>query len=175
MSKPWRTLAIAAALWLGTENALAASAPEPRYGPCRAEHVSDGNTADLRCGAELVRVRLVHVATPARDETGYDEARRALHALLRGRELFLAFELPGRPTLDRDGLLRVYLYDHAGQNMNIAMVSLGWASYAATDGFDPLAARFQAAEREARAEQRAMWTVWAYTVGRGGPLGASER
>jgi len=175
MSWTLGSLALAAALWLGSADAHAASAPEPRYGPCRAEHVIDGNTADLRCGAELVRVRLVRVATPERGETGYDEAGRALHALLRGRELFLAFELPGRPTLDRDGLLRVYLYDHAGQNMNIAMLSLGWASYASSDGYDPLASRFQAAEREARAEQRAMWTVWAYTAGRGGPLGASER
>ena len=168
MSKPWRTLAIAAAFWLGAADAHAASAPEPRYGPCRAERVIDGNSADLRCGAELVRVRLANVSTPARGETGYDEARRALHALLRGRELFIAFEIPGRPALDRDGLLRVYLYDRADQNMNIAMVALGWATYAATDDFEPLAPRFHVAEREARAEQRAMWTVWTYTEGRAG-------
>jgi len=180
MSWKCRTLALVAVVFLGTTDALATSAPEPRYGPCRAEHVSDGDTADLRCGAELVRVRLIHVATPNRGETGYDEASRALRALLNGRELWLAFEIPGRPTLDRDGLLLVYLYDQAGQSMNIALVSLGWATYAATDGFDLLAARFQAAESEARAEQRSMWTVWACTVwactvGRGGPLGASER
>jgi len=175
MSMPWRTLALAAVVFLGTADAQAASAPEPRYGPCRAEHVVDGNTAELRCGVELVRVRLVDVATPKRGETGYDEAGRALRALLNGRELWLAFEIPGRPTLDRDGLLRVYLYDHAGQNMNIALVSLGWASYAATEGYDPLASRFQLAEREARAEQRAMWSVWAYTVGRGDPRDARER
>ena len=170
MSKPWKTLAIAAALWLATAAARAASAPEePRYGPCRAETVIAGDTADLRCGAELVRVRLVDVATPKRGETGYDEAGRALRALLNGRELFIAFELPGRPTLDRDGILRAYLYDAAGRNLNIALVSLGWATYAASDGLDPLAARFQAAEREARAEQRAMWSVWTYTEGRAGP------
>ena len=169
MSIPWRTLALAAALWLGTADADAASAPEPRYGPCRAERVIAGDTADLRCGAEIVRVRLLDVATPKPGETGYDEAGRALRALLNGRELFIAFELPGRPTLDRDGVLRVYMYDAAGRNMNIALVSLGWASYAATNEYDPLAARFEAAEREARAEQRAMWTVWTYTEGRAGP------
>ncbi len=160
------SLALAAVVFLCSANAHAASAPEPRYGPCRAEHAIDGSTADLRCGAELVRVRLVHVATPAPGETGYDEARRALRALLNGRELFIAFESSGRPTLDRDGLLLVYLYDQVGQNMNIALVSLGWASYAATDGDDPLARRFQHAEREARAERRAMWSVWTYTVWR---------
>jgi endonuclease YncB( thermonuclease family) len=62
----------------------------------------------------------------------------------------------------------VFLYDRAGQNMNIAMVSLGWAAYAASDGFDPLEARFLLAERDARAEQRAMWSVWTYTEGRAG-------
>ncbi|MEX2207469.1 MAG: thermonuclease family protein [Myxococcota bacterium] len=170
MSKPWRTLALAAALWLAWTHAHAASANEPRYGPCRAERVIDGSSAELRCGAELVRVRLVDVVTPERGTTGWDEARRALHALLRGRELFIAFEIPGRPTLDRDGLLRVYLYDRAQQNMNIAMVALGWATYAATpEGLDPLASRFRAAERQARAEQRAMWTVWTYAEGRAGP------
>lgn len=157
-------LLLAAAVFPGT-----APAAEPRYGPCRAERAIDGGSADLRCGAELVRVRLVNVAAPARGETGHDEARRALHALLRGRELFIAFEIPGKPTLDRDGQLRVFLYDRAEQNMNIAMVALGWASYAAADGSDPLASRFMAAEREARAEQRALWTVWTYVAGRAGP------
>jgi endonuclease YncB( thermonuclease family) len=170
MSKPWKTLALAAALWLAATHARAAAANEPRYGPCRAERAMSGSSAELRCGAELVRVRLVNVVTPARGATGWDEARRALHALLRGRELFLAFEIPGRPTLDRDGLLRVYLYDRAEQNMNIAMVALGWATYAAmADGLDPLASRFFAAELEARAEQRAMWTVWTYAEGRATP------
>jgi endonuclease YncB( thermonuclease family) len=169
MSKPWKTLAIAAALWLASFAAQAASAPEPRYGPCRAERALDGSSAELRCGAELVRVRLVNVATPARGETGWDEARRALHALLRGRELFIAFEIPGRPTLDRDGHVRVYLYDRADQNMNIAMVALGWATYAATDDSDPLASRFELAEREAHAQLRALWTVWTWTAGRAEP------
>ena len=170
-----KPLALAAALWLGSVDANAAPAAEPRYGPCRAERVVDGNTADLQCGAEIVRVRLVHVASPQTGETGHGEASAALRALLHGRELWIAFEIPGRPTLDSDGLLLVYLYDHAGQNMNVALVSLGWASYAATNGYDPLAANFAVAEREARAEQRAMWTVWAYTVGAGGPSDARER
>jgi endonuclease YncB( thermonuclease family) len=102
-------------------------------------------------------VRLVHVASP-QPEAGTKPD--ALRALLNGRELWLAFERPGQPTLDRDGVLLVYLYDGAGQNLNIALVSLGWASYAATDGDDPLASRFHAAQREAHSEQRAMWTVW---------------
>jgi endonuclease YncB( thermonuclease family) len=169
------SLALAAALWLGAADARAASAPEPRYGPCRAERVIDGNTADLRCGTEVLRVRLVHVASPQPGETGHDEAGRALRALLHARELWLGFEPSGRPTLDGEGRLLVYLYDRAGQNLNVALVSLGWASYAATDGDDPLAANFQVAERDARAGQRAMWSVWAYTAGRGGPSDASER
>jgi len=175
MSWTTKSLALAAALWLGSASAYAASEAEPRYGPCRAERVIDGNTVDLQCGAEIVRVRLVHVASPQPGETGHEEAGAALRALLHGRELWLAFESSGRPTLDPDGTLLVVLYDHAGQNMNVALVSLGWASYAATTGDDPLAENFAAAEREARAEQRAMWTVWAYTVGGGGPLDARER
>ncbi len=142
--------------------AFPASAAEPRYGPCRAERTRDGNTAELRCGEELVAVRLARVATPANGEAGHDETRRALHALLRGRELYIAFATPGRPTLDRDGTLLAYLYDSAGQNMNVAMIALGWGAYAAADEGDPLAPRFRAAELEARAEQRALWTIWTY-------------
>ncbi len=173
-------LAIAVALWLGSADAHAAGAAEPRYGPCRAETVIAGNTADLRCGTEVVRVRLIHVVSPEPGETGADEAGRALRALLHGREVWIAFASPGHPTLDRsrldrDGALLAYLYDHAGQNLNIALVFLGWATYAATEPDDPLAARFIAAEREARAEQRAMWSVWAYTVGGGDPRDVRER
>jgi endonuclease YncB( thermonuclease family) len=147
---------LAAGVFPGT-----ARAAEPRYGPCRAQQARDGNTVELRCGEESVRVRLAGVATPKDGEAGCDETRRALHALLRGRELYIAFATPGRPTLDRDGTLLAYLYDGAGQNMNVAMVALGWGAYAASDA-DPLSARFEAAERVARAEQRALWTIWTY-------------
>lgn len=168
---------VALALWLGFAAAgtRADSLPEPRYGPCRTEHVIDGNTVDLRCGAEGLRVRLVNLSSPKEGDTGYSEATRALRALLRARDLYLAFATPGQPTLDRDGLLLVHLYDRAGQNLNVALVSLGWAAYTPPVGADPHALQFTTAEREARTEQRAMWTVWAYTVGRGDPGDASDR
>ncbi len=157
-------LLLAAIVFLGTTAPFEASAAEPRYGPCRAAQAQDGNTAELRCGQELLRVRLAGVATPKAGEAGADETRRALHALLRGRELYIAFAIPGRPVLDRDGALVAYLYDGGGQNMNVAMVALGWGAYAAADGDDPLAPRFRAAERVARAEQRALWTIWSYAA-----------
>lgn len=169
MSSTPRTFTLILAVLLGAASARADSSPEPRYGPCRAERVIDGATLDVRCGAERVRVRLLGLAPPGAGETGHSEAARAVRALLRGRELFLAFETPGLPTLDRDGLLRVYLYDRAAQNLNVAIVSLGWAAYAPGSAPDPLALHFEAAERQARAEQRAMWTVWVYNAGRGDP------
>jgi endonuclease YncB( thermonuclease family) len=175
MTRTLGTVTLALAFGLGSAAAHAESPPEPRYGPCRAEHVLDTGTVDVRCGVERLRVRLLHVAPPQAGDTGYSEATRALRALLSGRELFLAFASPGQPTLDRDGVLLVHLYDRAGQNLNIALVSFGWAAYAPSNAPNPLALQFQAAEREARAEQRAMWTVWAYTVGRGDPRDASDR
>jgi endonuclease YncB( thermonuclease family) len=174
MARKWMSVALALAFFVVSAGAIAESLPEPRYGPCRAERTLDGATAELICGVERVRVRLLHVAPPHDGETGHAEAARGLRALLRGREIFLAFATPGQPTLDRDGTLLVQLYDRAGQNLNVALVSLGWAAYTASGGPDPLALHFQAAEREARAEQRAMWSVWAYTVGRGDPGDASQ-
>ncbi len=169
MASKIRAFALALAFLIAPAPAQADSIPEPRYGPCRAERAIDAATVDLRCGVERVRVRLSSLAPPRPGDTGYSEATRAVRALLQGRELYLAFVVPGQPTLDRDGVLLVQLYDRAGQNLNVALVSLGWAGYAPATAPDPLAPQFQAAEREARAEQRAMWSVWVYTAGRGDP------
>lgn len=173
MSRRSKALVVTIALCLGPVDARAES--EPLRGPCRTEGVIDGITAELRCADGLVRVRLIHLASPRPGEAGYTEAARALRALLAPRELWLGIARSDSPRHAAESPLGVVLYDRAGQNLNVVLVSLGWARYAGTEGDDPLEANFAIAEREARSEQRAMWSVWAYTVGRGEPRAASER
>lgn len=135
-------------------------------GPCSAERVVSGERVDLRCGTELVRVRLAGIAAPRPGSAGYTEAGRALRELLRERALTVEVASPADRTPERDGRVPAYLRDGAGQNLNVAMVLLGWATYAAADDDGRLARNFELAESEARREQRAMWSVWPVTAER---------
>jgi len=135
----------------------------PLAGPCLAIRARDGDSADLRCGGALVRVRLRNVSAPRPGEVGYTEATRALAELLRARELWLA--LDEASPRDASGRRLVYLYDRKGANLNIELVSLGWATYAADGDTGHFDQSFRAAETEARSEHRALWTVWSVSAG----------
>ena len=140
-----------------------ADAP-PRVGPCRLLRVPDSDAADLACGRELVRVRLRNVAAPAPGQVGHAEAARALAELLRARELYLAADPASGPAPAPGGRRLAYVYDARGANLNVAFVLLGWATYSADAGSSRLEASFRAAEREARSERRALWTVWSVSA-----------
>lgn len=157
----------AVSLWLNAGDARASGAEAAYYGPCYAQRVVTGDSADVRCGDEVVRVRLLDVAAPGPSEIGHDEARRALQQLLSGRNLWLGFAAPGRPTLDRDGQFLAHLYDGDGRNLNVELVRLGWAAYSTKLASGRFAANFRAAEGEARVEQRALWSVWSVTAEQG--------
>jgi len=158
-------VAALAALACGrSSGAIPAEHPAAARGPCSAERVLSGERVDLRCGQELVRVRLSGVAAPRAGHEGYTEAGRALRELLRERTVFV--EISASAAGDRDGRMSAYVRDGAGQNLNVAMVLLGWATYAPADDPGRLARNFELAESEARREQRAMWSVWPVTAER---------
>lgn len=163
---PVLAMLAAISLWLGADGARAGAASDAFYGPCFAQQVVTGDSVDVRCGNEVARVRLLNVAAPKPDAVGYTEASRALRQLLAGRELWLAFALPARPSVDGHGLLLAHLYDAQGRNLNVELVRLGWAAYSTEHGAGALAANFRAAQDEARASQRALWSVWSVTAGR---------
>jgi endonuclease YncB( thermonuclease family) len=157
-------LAAAVSLSLLSPDARAQANPDPRIGPCLALRVVDSDGADLRCGGELVRVRLRNVAAPRSGQLGYTETVRALAELLRARELYVALDDPARPALDPSGRLLAYLYDRAGANLNVAFVLLGWASYSADAGASRYESSFRAAEHDARSERRALWSIWSVSA-----------
>jgi endonuclease YncB( thermonuclease family) len=164
-----RGLAWLAATTFALAGTASARAEEPLYGPCRVHEVVDGDTADVRCGVEIARVRLLDVHAPERGEIGHTEAARGLRQLLAGRALWLAFTPPGRPTLDRDGRLLAHLFDAQSRNLNVELVRLGWATYDTGHGPGRFPAHFRAAEAEARAGQRALWSIQDVTAERAEP------
>jgi endonuclease YncB( thermonuclease family) len=158
-------LAPLASLALLSSNAHAQTGAAERIGPCVALRVVDGDSADLRCGAELVRVRMRNVAAPRPGQVGYTEAVRGLAELLRARELYVVSDVPGELPLDPNGRVLAYLCDRTGSNLNIAFVLLGWATYSTDAGAGRLEKSFRAAEQEAHSERRALWSVWSVSAG----------
>lgn len=157
-----------ASLLLTLTVATAARADEPdlRFGPCVAVRVIDGATADLSCRGRLMPVRLRNVSAPQSGQVGYAESARALVELLRARELYIAFGGKAAPATEPDGRLSVYLYDRNGANQNVALVLLGWGSYADAADTAALDKSFRAAQDDARNAQRALWTVRSFSASR---------
>ena len=154
-------------LALVSRDAGAQSEPALSFGPCRALSVSEGDSADLQCGSDFLRVRMRNVAAPRPGQVGHGEAVRALAELLRERELFVAADAAGELPRDGDGRALVYLYDRSGANLNVVLVLLGWATYTTADaGASRFEKGFRAAEHDARADQRALWTVWSVSADR---------
>jgi len=136
--------------WLSRDTAPATSA---RRGPCRVTHVTDGDTVNVRCGAQKERVRLLQIDTPERNEPLYDEAGDALEALIAGREVWLE-----RWHEERDDHGRVLAYLFVGdENLNLAMIEAGFSPYFDRYGEGRYPREFAAAERAARAAQRGIW------------------
>ncbi len=140
--------------------------PANAHGPCIAVRALNGDTAQLRCGDRDLNVRLRNVAAPRRGQAGYTEAQRGLAELLRARTLYVVSDVSGELPVDTDGRALAYLYDRNGANLNVAYVLLGWATYSPEPGPGRFEKSFRAAEQQAHAERRAMWTVWSVAADR---------
>lgn len=140
--------------------------PANAYGPCIAVRVLAGDAAQLRCGSRDLNVRLRNVAPPRHGQAGYTEAQRGLAELLRARTLYVVSDMSGELPVDENGRALAYLYDRNGANLNVAYVLLGWATYSDEPGPSRYEKSFRAAENQAHAERRAMWTVWSVAADR---------
>jgi micrococcal nuclease len=123
--------------------------PADAGGPCRVHTVVDGDTVRMRCGGEEMKVRLLRIDTPEREEPRYHEATRALREMLDGRDVYFVYEEPGQPARGNYGRLLVYLYA-GGKNVNVEMVRAGWSAFDTRWGEGRFARAFREAEREGR-------------------------
>lgn len=123
---------------------------------CQLTRVVDGDTLHARCDGEKVKVRLLRIDTPERDEAGYRAAGAALRRFLGGDPIALEFERPGLPVADDYGRLLAYVRVR-GELANVEMVRLGWSPFWTKYGQGRYADAFRRAEREAREAGRGLW------------------
>lgn len=135
--------------WDASTDVAASALPADAQGPCRVSRVIDGDTVRMRCDGEEMKVRLLRIDTPERDEPRYREATEALRRLLDGRDVHFSYDEPGRPARGNYGRLLVYLHAE-GRNINVEMVRAGWSRFDTRWGEGRFARAFRAAEREAR-------------------------
>ncbi|HET6163270.1 MAG TPA: thermonuclease family protein [Planctomycetota bacterium] len=139
-----------------------------RTGPYEVLRVVDGDTLHVRIPGSPTpdeRVRLLRVNTPERGQPGYERATACLIALTADRRVELEWERPG--VAERDEYGRLLAYVHAGGVLvNEELVRQGFSRFFTKYGGGRLADRFRAAEEEARAARRGLWTAGGFNVAR---------
>ena len=137
-------------------------------GPYEVLRVVDGDTLHVRIPGSPTpdeRVRLLRVNTPERGQPGYERATACLIALTAGKRVELEWERSG--VAERDEYGRLLAYVHAGGVLvNEELVRQGFSRFFTKYGGGRLADRFRAAEEEARAARRGLWTAGGFNVAR---------
>jgi micrococcal nuclease len=129
---------------------------EPDAWTCTLTRVIDGDTLHARCDGEKVKVRLLRIDTPERDEPGYRAAGAALRRVLADDPIVLEFERPDLPVADDYGRLLAYVRVR-GELANVEMVRQGWSPFWTKYGEGRFADAFREAERAAREARRGLW------------------
>jgi micrococcal nuclease len=137
-----------------------------RVGPCEVLRVVDGDTLHVRIPGSPTpdeKVRLLRINTPERDEPGYERATAALMALVAGGRVELEWERPDGAERDEFGRLLAYVW--TGERLvNLELVRQGWTRFFTKYGTGRCAERFRAAEEEARAAKRGLWSADGWNV-----------
>ncbi|MBX3321549.1 MAG: thermonuclease family protein [Phycisphaeraceae bacterium] len=144
----------------GNPSTVAQSSPALNISRIAAIQVIDGDTLVVSgvggTGLEE-RIRLLAIDTPERGQRWYSEAGNALRELVANSPITLEYETPGKLERDKYGRVLAYLIVD-GQNVNVEMVRRGWTAHVTKYGSNRFANDFSAAEGEARAAQRGIWS-----------------
>ena len=137
--------------------------PQPEGLPAApVRRVVDGDTIDVLIAGRTVRVRLIGIDTPeAADprqpvECFGREASAKAHEVLAGQIVRLEPD-PSQGDQDRYGRLLRYVWLPDGRLVNLELIRQGYAFEYTYDRPYKYQALFQAAEREAHAQQRGLW------------------
>ena len=132
--------------------------------------VVDGDTLDVSTGTVVYRVRLAAIDAPERSQAFGQRAKQELAAMVHGRRVSLrCSKQERRPEGQRSR--EICTVFSGGRDINLSLVSLGWAwHYKAYAREQSSADRnaYEAAEASARASARGLWedrnvvAPWAY-------------
>lgn len=128
------------------------------------KRVFDGDTVQLEDGR---RLRLIGINTPERAhgrapvEAGAEAAYNWLHQRLQGQRVGLQFD---RERSDRYGRWLVYLHDERGADIGLALLRAGLAHANIHPPNTARSNRYLAAEAEARAAGRGIWSLPSYAL-----------
>ncbi len=117
--------------------------------------VVDGDTIRCRAGGHETTVRLYGIDAPELEQLGGPDAADALESIIRGSEPLL-MEVIDVDLYERDVGLLYARRSHRRDSVNIRMVREGYA-YAFTR-FGGREMGFRAAQHDARAARRGVWT-----------------
>jgi len=131
----------------------------PAKRACRVIRVVDGDTFDADCGGRRpLRVRMLRIDAPERDEYGYGMAAAALRGLAEGEEVLLQDEEPGLPRCGHYGRRLAYVRRvRDGRDLNLAMIRSGMARWYVKYGWGTRWTRYLPAEIAACALERGLW------------------
>ena len=124
---------------------------------CRVTRVSDGDTFRAAC-PEAVRVRLLLVDSPERDQPPFGARARAELARLLPPGTPVTLELDLR-TRDQYGRLLAYAFLRDGRMVNEEMVRSGFAVVLVYPPNVRYVERIRARAAEARAARRGLWAA----------------
>jgi micrococcal nuclease len=144
----------------------AAVASGGRVGPCEVIRVVDGDTLHVRIPGSPTpdeKIRMLRIDTPEHDQSGFERATAALLALIDGRPVELEWEK--QDAAERDDYGRLLAYVWVGETLtNLELVRQGGTRFFTKYGTGRYADRFRAAEDEARAAKRGLWTAEGWNV-----------
>jgi micrococcal nuclease len=141
-------------------NQSSAAASSPLY---EVVSVVDGDTVKIRMDGRVETIRLIGIDTPevsgpyTQVQCFGEEASVRAHELLDGQRVRIATD-PTQDTRDRYGRLLAYVWLKNGLFFNLAMIKDGFAHEYTYDLPYQYQAEFKAAERDARDNERGLWS-----------------
>ena len=137
--------------------------PQGIQGPFTVIKVVDGDTIHVDANGKRLKVRMIGLDTPETVDPRKPvqcfglEASAQAKAILSGQLVYLEID-PSQDTIDRHGRTLAYVWTSSGRLFNLDMIADGYAFEYTYDLPYRYQQDFKAAENDARAQERGLWS-----------------